>query len=160
MTTEQEHIDVDDILEGASRALFLSAYANAAEEEGSDLPAAGPGEDWDDVAPDTPEAAKDSARSLLNRVGELHWERSAEPGQRTADNADSILQRPCADWIRAGGDGGRSWTAEEHFGHCLAMQALGYGVGLIDDVRPDADYTSPDLPNWESNYIGGDFYAT
>ncbi len=150
MTTEQDttDIDVDDILEGAARALFLSAYALASVD--SDLPAAGPGEDWDDIAPDTPQAARDSAQRLLDRTA----------GYSVAYGRDELIQRLCAEWIRAGGDGGRSWTAEEHFGHCLAMQALGHGVGLIDDVRPDSDYIGPDLPNWESNYIGGELYAT
>ncbi len=147
MTTE-DNIDVNDILEGAARALFLSAYALASVD--SDLPAAGPGEDWDDVAPDTPQTARDSAQRLLDGTA----------GYNIAYSRDDLIRRLCVEWIQAGGDGGRRWTAEERFGHCLAMQALGHGVGLIDDIRPDSGYCRPYVPNWESHYIGGKLYAT
>lgn len=159
MTAERKcdigSIDVDDILDGAARALFLSAYANAvddAEEHPDDYPegfadrGAGPGEDWDDVAPETPPEARDSARRLLDRMG-----------------GDDNVSRLCAAWMEAGGsDGGSAYfdSAEERFGHCLAMQAIGSGVGCEDDVRPDADYNAPRTPYWDAHFDGERFFDT
>lgn len=156
MTNSDEAIDPGDldpegIIEGAARALFVSAYAAAAEraeEEGEEFEGdrAGPGEDWLDCAPDTPQAAEDSAKALLRNVA------SRVPG-----TYGESLAGLCADWIQAGGTGDRFGGPEFVFGFYLAMEALGHGVGLSDDLPPGNGYKSPKTPHWETDYYGGEF---
>ncbi len=179
---DPDSLDFDDIVGGAARALFVSAYMEAADEtmcptceaiewpckpdcsdvdhilelvpRYPDLERAGAGEDWMDVAPCTPPAATVSAQLLLARTAGLAARDHNEP---TA----VILQRLCKDWIQCGGNSiGHEGSAEEVFGHYLAMQALGSGVGLSDDISMDAGYKSPHLPFLEAFYIGGKFSCT
>lgn len=144
-SVDPDSLDSDEILDSVARTLFVNAYANAAdraEEDGSEFHGdrAGSGDDWFDVAPEEPEDAKTFARMLLNRVGELAWSK----GDRTPCDADSVVRKLCADWIRHGGDSGSRFSAEELFGFRLTMQSLGHGVGLRDDT--DREYRSPELP--------------
>lgn len=100
------------IRESIARTLFLMAYADAAEEPGRRLPRARSGEDWNDVAPRTPASAFACADKLLARIAE----------KRPSIAVD------CARWCASTG------LDENRFGHCVAMMALGAGVGLFDDL--------------------------
>jgi len=100
----------DLIHEGAARALFVSWYADAVENGDHEGDAAGPGEDWMDVAPETPQSARDEATALLRCV--------------EGDNREAwakVLARPEVEADPKG------------FGHYLAMEALGHGVAWADD---------------------------
>lgn len=154
----------DDIVEGAARALWLSAYADAhdrAVEQGEpisdDFERPGPGEDWKDFAPDTPPAAEVAARRLAHSVARRN-------GYPTTDPIETVAGL-CAAWIEAQHEtigearDAVDWAQDlteacERFGHVVAMASLGHGVGPYDDVRPCAAYTAPDLPLIES---GTDF---
>lgn len=116
MSTTIEHI---------ARTLWLCAYADGIEEtEGDKItgPRPGAGEDWDDYAPDTPAEALHKATELAATIG----------GEQ--------LETMEIDWIEATG------LDAERFGHCVALQSLGHGVGLSDDVPYGTDYERPELP--------------
>jgi hypothetical protein len=97
------------ILEGAARALFVSWYADAVDAGEHDGDAAGPGQDWMDVAPATPDSARNEAMALL---------RCVEGDNRSWSE---VLARPEVE------------ADPEGFGHYLAMEALGHGVSWADD---------------------------
>lgn len=85
----------------------------------SDLPRAGAGEDWMDVAPDAPPNAYALAGELWSGLATLN------PGgcgvytlAARATEADGVAPDP------------------EKFGHYLAMQAMGHGVSWFDDHKP------------------------
>lgn len=147
----------DDIVAGAARGLWLSAYADAVErkEETGGAPAEhdqykpGPGEDWDDYAPETPDVATSAAWTLLRKVGDLNF----DPFERL----DVTVARLCACWIEAQHEtivealDAVEWADDlaercERFGFVVAMASLGHGVGPDDDVKPCSAYRRPDLP--------------
>lgn len=109
------------VVEAMARALFVSAYADHCDEEGSDpnLPRAMCGSDWMDVAPPTPQYALDAANQLLGRIEQLNgtniWALLAR-----AVKADGHVYQQNEEYVRL-------------FGHYLAMQSLGHGVGWFDD---------------------------
>jgi hypothetical protein len=109
---------VDSILYGMARAFFVLAYTEYAEEHGSgDIPKAGPGEDWFSVAPGvTPPYAYVLASQLVEKLGgQLALLLLVEAACK-ADKVTSI------DY--------------DDFGHCLAMEAMGHGVGWEDNHKP------------------------
>ena len=100
----------DLILRGAARAMFVQWYAYVVEVGEIEGDAAGPGEDWMDVAPETPASAIEEAGTMLRCV--------------KGDNGAAwtkVLARP---EVQADLDG---------FGHYLAMEALGHGVAWSDN---------------------------
>lgn len=102
----------ETIIHHAALAFFACAYADQCEEQGEPLR----GEIMNQL-PETPAVAAEAAKDLVRRV--------------VADNPmfadlDSLF----AHAVEAA-DGDREPTAE-HFGHYLAMQAMGHGVGLSD----------------------------
>lgn len=133
------------ITNAVARTLTLLAIADAWEGEErdsfnfpSDFQGAGPGEDWDDVIPEhkPPSEALSVARLIVERTQVLNKGRSIEDIGSDWDTA-------CA----ADDDHGAEfeWSDEgpERFGHCLAMQALGHGVSLDDDVPHGRAYERP-----------------
>ena len=122
----------DEIVDSVARMLFVTAFADACEDEelaseGFEIDrtqAAGAGQDWfDTVTDDTPGEAIDRAREIV--------------ADFEARNSRTIE------------DAGNEWSAldfhygagREHglerFGYCIAMTYLGAGVGLWDDFRGD-----------------------
>lgn len=149
-------VDVDEIREGAATALFSSAYADECdrvsddndveihamliERFGVDYPTAGSGEDWLDVLPDVPASAQVSAQGLLYAVArENGWEKDGD--------TEPVLQRLCAEWQEEGSSGSRFGEASWVFGYALAMEALGTGVGLSDDLPADSRFAVK-TPSW------------
>ena len=121
-------MDRDTIVESIARTLYVSSYADACENEEAfgDLvfdrsEAAGSGEDWlETVRSATPPAALKTAQDIVS-----DFEAS---NKRTLEDA-------CAEWLRVAYDKIPLFDADEQtFGHYLAMQALGHGVGLWDEV--------------------------
>ena len=113
-------------VDAVARAFWLDAYARAGDE--GDLipsaPTAGPGEDWDDVAPPTPRKAREHAIQTIGR-----WEGKA------GHCASTML----ASLARANG---RTWYSDNdpdwgRIGHEWAMMAMGHGVSLWDDGRKE-----------------------
>ena len=152
--TDPDTIDPQEIREAIGRTLWMSAYADeverASEEEerGASQACAGPGQDWDEVTPETPAKALKAGVDLAFSIARLNCPAS-NPGEHT----DETLKRLCAEWQDAGGGSTQRYSAEDRFGHCLAMQALGHGVGCSDDVRYDAGYESPEFPFYCEAYV-------
>lgn len=111
----------DEIRYGMARALWVTAYADAVEDdpdlEEMGYPAAGPGEDWVDVAPMTPPSAESAAFRLSEMI-----ERANGVGIDDLFGEAAIADGVTVDDLDA-----------EEFGHYLAMQALGHGVSWFDD---------------------------
>jgi len=134
----------EEILDGMARAFWVQWYANATERlflaegppwlpptmpDGDEWPTASGGEDWMDVAPATPLSAIKAAAKLWGAV--VH------------DNAvpalSAVLARPEVD------------SALELFGHYLAMEALGHGVGWSDS-HDDHGLKLPYADFWPDEY--------
>ncbi len=108
-----------------ARTLWLCAYADGIDNDEISGPAPGGGEDWDDFAPTTPPEAEAKARALLACIG--HARVRALAARWTADTSCSL----------------------DRFGHCVALQALGHGVGLQDDYPAGKHAPRIQLPNIE-----------
>ena len=111
-TTNQNEYSYQAIRNPFARTLFLCAYADGVEALQIQGEAPGAGEDWDDYAPETPESVGEQADEILARFpyGECGLENAAKA------------------WVEATGQD------VNRFGHCLALEILGHGVGLSDDL--------------------------
>lgn len=116
--------DEDNILDGVSRALWISAYSDYIEEIGRDLadeqglPTAGPGEDWADIDVETPDEALEAARALVAAFRDRNGEGVAELAERAGD----ANERQRLDDVHL-----------YQFGWALAMMSMGTGVSWFDD---------------------------
>lgn len=112
----------DTIITAMARALFVNAYADAA--DNGELPdgydEAGSGEDWMNVAPETPRRFENEAWRLAGKIEQLNG-MSIICLFNLACEADNVDME----------DAGANYSSD--FGHCLAMQALGTGVSWFDD---------------------------
>lgn len=142
------------MIDAMARAFYVSAYAEQQEElrdAGEEHNCAGPGEDWMDIAPDTPHDAREFAlmfagslrKSLLVILNDAAWADVLEAHKLTASDVPYRWKRPD---LEAEVDAlkefcnrrGMSYPAE--LGHYLAMQAMGHGVSWFDDhARFDID---------------------
>ncbi len=138
----------DAIVDYMARTLFVEAYARHAEEciapeEECEVcgfyGTASMGADWVDIAPPTPDGEPmELASSLAKQIESLN-----------GCALDALYTRACA----VPGRHSRKATPED-FGFCLAMQAMGHGVGWSDN-HPDPDIKFPFyfegmyLPEWE-----------
>lgn len=111
---------IHEIAEPMARTLWLCAYADGIENEEIEGPAPGAQEDWDDYAPPTPPEALTKALEVLQGI----------------KDPVAIAER----WMQ---DTGQD---VERFGHCLALQVLGHGVGLGDDYPTATKQPKVDLP--------------
>lgn len=102
-----------DIFESAARALFVSAWGDREEEEGRTYP----GEDLMNVAPETPDDARAAAAGLFKSTELVNKKPIEQLYQQALD--------------RSGRE--ESERTRDLFGHYLAMEALGHGVGLADE---------------------------
>lgn len=118
---EQRH---GAIIDGIERALWVSAFAQWAEEQPParrrEL-APGAGKGWSDVAPATPGSATVGARQLARQIERANGDQPL---------VDLLAAAAAADRRRATDD---AFLYAEAFGHALAMQALGTGVSWFDD---------------------------
>ena len=128
------------IIDSFTRTLFVQAYATFVEqanedgEDTSDLPQPGPGEDWMDSAPETPESA---VQAGLDGIAAIE-KRYGVPIEELAFIAsEECLKTRC--------HASRDHNAEA-FGHYLAMQYVGHGVSWSDDHAMQLD-----LPHGEFN---------
>ena len=113
------------IQDGMERAIWVVCFANWVDEQGPSARkkyGAGPGEDWNDVAPSTPDSASEAAMELANLY-------------RLSNGKD--LLKLLADAAFADGAAENEVdTGDEYadaFGHALAMMAMGTGVSWFDD---------------------------
>src|SRR3972149_2860694 len=129
------------ILDGMARTLWIMAYADWASDEDRDDEVdpqrAGQGEDWDDVAPETPDAAYLAARDLakLYRGTEgmslpdlFELAMTIDEGEFRFDEEDV---RGASEDKRKERE--RKLELAEGFGSGLAHMALGSGVSWFDD---------------------------
>jgi hypothetical protein len=111
-----------------ARALFVCQYADEVESGELQLPGAGPGQDWMDVAPATPQPFIFEAYRLAGRIEQLNGT-SLICLAAAARKADMAVSRHAdATWAGQLPDSQLS-----DFGHYLAMQSLGHGVSGFDD---------------------------
>lgn len=115
MERDFDNIFTEEFAEGASRAFWVTSWADGEEERGT-LPG---GSDLMDIAPDTPLSAWVAAGQLI--------------GMLEATNKASIhvLADRAARADDAAGDIGD--IDAEDFGHYMAMEAMGQGVSWFDD---------------------------
>lgn len=104
-----------DIFESAARTLFVSAWADNEEREGRGYP----GQDLMDVAPPTTEEARTAIAELFKSI-------------------ETMNRKPVEDLYRQALINSRKDDTDhwrDRFGHDLALQAIGSGVGLSDDFE-------------------------
>jgi CheY-like chemotaxis protein len=160
-TTHREFRDA--ILDGIARYLWVTAYAEWAVSPGEfidvdDLPErAGPGEDWDEVAPLTPGPAFEAASALERAIGESNG---------------AATSRVLADLfgIAMTVDRGRPYHFDDaddevasEFGASLAAMALGDGVSWFDDHKSREglfDRKTLAIPQFMMNYDGSELSWT
>jgi hypothetical protein len=119
-----------EILDGMARTLFLLAYADFVEreiEDGhdvDDLPRPGGGEDWDDLAPETPLSAREAATTA-----------SIQLCGQNGCALPELYRRATAACEDAGVTARRNHEKHtpEAFGSDLAMMVTGQGVSWFDD---------------------------
>jgi hypothetical protein len=124
------------VVDGMARALYVTAYADAVENHEIAGSGAGAGEDWMDVAPATPDYARDHALMLAGRLAEKNG-MSLVCLLYQAGKADGIdtdakpLEADAPYWYERRES--RHVNYAEAFGHYLAMQSLGHGVSWFDN---------------------------
>jgi len=129
-----------EIIDSFTRTLFVQAYATFVEqakedgEDTSDLPQAGPGEDWMDVAPETPESA---VQAGLEGIAAIERRYGVPIEELVFIASEECRKAKC----RTNRD-----HNTEAFGYFLAMQYVGHGVSWSDDHPMQLD-----LPHGEFN---------
>jgi hypothetical protein len=121
-----------EIIEHVARTLFVCAFADACDDEEIDFDPrgqkAGSQENWFDTVTDpTPESAILKAKEIVTNF-ELQNERDV--GNAVTEWAELHFAKK--GYITRE-------IAEEKFGYYLAMEALGHGVSLWDDVCQPED---------------------
>lgn len=167
----------DEIEEGIARTLWVMAYADWAggdndfEHEVDDLPGrAGPGEDWDDVAPETPDAAFLAARDLSKLIAKVEGVgKEKSPLAELFEIVMTVDQGvPFELYEEGGGDRDSKIRGKERatklelahqFGSCLAHMATGSGISWFDDHKlksggGDLSAFQNKMPVFECNYDG------
>lgn len=146
----------DDIIMGMERAIWVTSYADWADEQpkhddpklartqawrvasgrAPEVHRAGPGEDWNEVAPAAPASAGEAAQDLWLAIERKNGKTL---GELLDDAAKADGKRPTHKYA-------------DSFGHYLAMQAMGHGVGWFDDHK-----TFPlKLPHFEFHTFDGE----
>lgn len=130
---------LESVRDGMARTLWLSVYADAAEREHEDEdrddadedrplpPMAGPREDWDDVAPRVgpPTGHRGSPLQCVHAADDVIASMAADyPGDFAED---------CDEWA-TWAERRRHHCPLEKLGHCIALQVLGCGVSLEDEL--------------------------
>lgn len=141
-----------EVKKGMARAFFLSAYASAYEEapdtskKKQKLGYVG-GRNWDDIAPkDNDEAAEGAAEDLAEQL---------QKDNGASDLADLYHK---AMEVKEFCRGDRDLTPDL-FGHYLAMQAMGHGVGL-DTAFGDAvhDLVKVEYQEFGMGHLAKDYF--
>lgn len=145
----------EEIIQAVARTLTLDAIATAWEdreesEEGifpESFEGAGPGEDWDDIVPEgAPEKAVAKAREIVRDFEA----RNGRDVVSIGEDWDTAANMDCG-YPEDDDPAQFEWSDDgpQRFGHCLALQSLGHGVGLSDDIRHGVEYTRPETGLFE-----------
>lgn len=150
----------EEIIQAVARTLTLDAIASAWEEnqqleEGSDLATifpesfegAGTGEDWDDIVPEgAPAEAVAKAREIVRDFEA----RNGRDVVSIGEDWDTAANMDCG-YPEDDDPAQFEWSDDgpQRFGHCLALQSLGHGIGLDDDIRHGVEYTRPETGLFE-----------
>lgn len=141
------------ILSGMARAFFACAYADQADECGQPLG----GEIMDQLPADTDPAALHAAETLARDLVAAHD--FVEPGLampakliRLYTNAERIQ--------RQSSDSGDRELTPELFGHYLAMQAMGTGVGLESFGNTVREFFAVPYAEFGSHSLQRDYFES
>lgn len=133
------------IIEAMARAFWVAAYADACDryfEEHGEPPAgydvAGPREDWMDKAPETGGGALRAAFHLVRLFERKHLL-----------SVEDVFEKACAL------EGHRKDPTPSDFGHYMAMEAMGHGVGWGDD-HPGHGYDLPRVEGYTLAFEDGE----
>ncbi len=122
------------IIQSMARTLFVSAYMDASEngELGPDMPRAGQGEDWMDVAPATPDYYTGQAWRLCGKIEQLNGMALICIFSKACIEDGGSFDQIVTAW-REGelADCQRKYITD--FGFFITMQSLGDGVSWFDD---------------------------
>lgn len=122
----------EQIVNKMARTLFVSTYADAIDNDEIQGDAAGPGQDWMDVAPATPDRFQNEAWRLVGRIEQLNGMGLiclfAAACEADKESFEAMITRYHADALTEA-----DWHYIGEFGHCLAMQSMGHGVSWFDD---------------------------
>jgi hypothetical protein len=129
----------DEIVDSAARAFYVDTWANRIEEREGMLPRG----DLMDAAPSTPRSAERFARKFIKEVERMN----------RGIPIDDLYER-------AANMPGKHYRAPtpSDFGHYLAMEAMGHGVGWHDDhpkVEPAIAFPGADYYYGGTGEIGG-----
>lgn len=138
-------VRVDDVAEGFARIAWCDVYANVVEEAGEATDVALSGRDITDVAPETPQEAKDYAGRCIDEILGANKRRAGGLGYTTPDLAHWLRAAVRAD-ILANKLGDLDGYATR-FGECLYYQYVGHGVSWSED---HAEIPSFETPRGES----------
>jgi hypothetical protein len=135
----------EDVSEGFARLAWCDVWANTVEEAGDATDVSLSGCDIDQVAPETPQAAKDYAAKVIAEILEAN-KRWVSPG--------SYITPDLSHWLReavmADSSSGKLGDVSEYatrLGECLYYQYVGHGVSWDDD---HAEIPNFEIPRGES----------
>lgn len=115
---------IEQIKHAAAKAFFASAWADAIEEQGTALG----GEIMDQMPADIDPAALRAAETLVAKF--IDGFDFTEPGLSATQKIAAIYMSASRIRDITNDDQGDRDLTPENFGHYLAMQAMGHGVGL------------------------------
>jgi len=107
--------DREEFRHWVARTLFVTAWADWKDQYGGGAP--GNGCNLMEEAPETPVYVYQSADDLIEKLGDV----------------DALIAKAKAVWKPERKGGG---SAAEELGYCMAMQAMGHGVGWTDYQEP------------------------
>lgn len=143
------------ILAAMARAIWISAYADAADNGEHDGERASNGSDWMDAAPETPVRALLAAQTWLDLAVKANavvciWQLAGRA--LAADDATVRLEKsyeggPITPRLACYREIPEPFAAD--FGHDIAMQIMGHGVSWFDD-HAEFPLTLPrrECPQW------------
>lgn len=126
-----------EITDSAARTFYVDAWASEMEAKGEEP--WGAGEEIGDYAPTTPRSAERFAKKFIKAVEKANGgTKISELYERAATAPGKHLRDP----------------TPNHFGHYLAMQAMGHGVSWLDD-HPKSGIKIPEAHYYYDSLGGG-----
>lgn len=130
---------IEEIMNGIARAVFVSVYADQAEEIGHPN-CAGHGQDWMDVVTD------ETDPECIEYAWDLLWQIEREEKEFILNLYKKHKEEAKYD-VES--------LDLNTYGHYIGMEALGHGVGLFDfGIKANIPYNSFHYMNLSKDYLG------